>query len=67
VAEAGATDPDETLEITCDNAACRVVHVIHRNELRLVLGVTCPDCGVGVLQRPSSRESGDNEERVGPC
>jgi hypothetical protein len=39
-------DPD-SVEVTCDREGCGLVHVIHRNELRLVLGAVCPECGQG--------------------
>jgi len=41
--------PPDTVELTCSREVCHVVYVIPRDELRELLGTTCPECRLGVL------------------
>jgi hypothetical protein len=42
---------DDPVEVTCTREVCHVVLTVPVRELPLVLGSTCPQCHLGILER----------------
>lgn len=52
VASSGPVPPgDESVELTCTREVCHVVLTVPARDVPLVLGTSCPECHLGVLER----------------
>ena len=52
VASSGQVPPcDESVELTCTREVCHVVLTVPARDVPLVLGTSCPQCHLGVLER----------------
>ena len=46
-----APSRDECVELTCTREVCHVVLTVPARDVPLVLGTSCPQCHLGVLER----------------